>query len=227
VRSRVRNRWWRVAIGVWAGGVLLAAPVLAADPAYLAEMPTADQVVAKIQGSDPFDTAARQYVAFSRLESMMLELEGDRSVTNKTTAAENALSRTYHDGYLRVQAELLASLPEDERIARADTKYGQWRALIDTYCCKGGNASDPFNNAEFSDTLLKAFFSKSFRASYAKIHAVTVADLKQAAVPDPLPPERAPGPDTSRIPIALFLIVLNIGLFGAGARGGYGRRSGD
>ena len=126
---------------------------------------------------------------------MMLELEGDRSVTNKTTAAEKALSRTYHDGYLRVQSELLASLPEGERVARADTKYGQWRALIDTYCCKGGNASDPFYNAEFSDTLLKAFFSESFRASYAKIHAVTVADLKQGTGPAPVVTPRAPDPN--------------------------------
>ena len=197
MRSRARDRWWRVAIGAWAGALLLAAPVLAAEPAYLAEMPTVEQVVAKIQGSDPFDTAARQYVALSRLESMMLELEGDRSVTNQTTAAEKALSRAYHDGYLRVQGELLASLPEGERVARPDTKYGQWRALIDTYCCKGGNASDPYTNAEFSDMLLNTFFSANFRASYATIHAVTVANQRQAAIPDPLPPERASAPDVA------------------------------
>jgi hypothetical protein len=226
MRSRAFVAWPRLALGLWCAGILLATPVLAADPAYLADMPSTDKVLAKIQGSDPFDTSARQYAALSRLESMMLELEGDRVAAGTTTSAEKALGRSYHDGYLKLQADMLNSLPEDQRPVRADTKYGQWRALIDSYCCKGGTAKDPYVNPEFSDTMLKALFSDSFRASYAPIHAAAVANQKQATAPQPLPVEQAPGPDTSRIPIAFGLVMLNVILFGASGRG-RGRRKTD
>jgi hypothetical protein len=219
VRSRARHRWLRLTIGMWAAAVLLAAPVSAAEPAYVAEMPTTAQVIAQIHGSDPVDTAARRYVAFFRLESMVNELIGDRLVANQATTTELALRRTYHDAYLLVQSDLLASLPEAERVAAPNTKFGRFRALLDTYCCKGGTTADPYVNAEFSNTLLTTFFSASFRTSYAKIHAVTVANQTAVLAPDPLPPQRqqAPGPDTSRIPIAFGLVMLNVILFGAGS----------
>ena len=54
-----------------------ASPVLAAGPTdYLADMPTVKQVTAAFVGTDAFDTAARQYVAFERLDMMMGKLIG-------------------------------------------------------------------------------------------------------------------------------------------------------
>lgn len=205
-----------------AGSLVLASPVVAAEPDYLAEMPTSPEVIEKITGQDAFDTAARQYVAFSRLESMMLELIGDRLVAGEMTPAEKAMRDTYHDNYLRIQGELLASLPEGEREFRPDSRYGQWRALIDKYCC---------SEANLNDQLLKTFFSPTFLAAYGPIHAANEAIDPWAgfAVEGPV---REPPPDTTVQTILSVLAVIVFVIFylrGAIARnlGGYGRRRGD
>ena len=155
------------ALVLLACAMMAAAPVLADEAPFLADMPTPEVVIEKTQGADALDTAARQYVAFSMLESMMVQLIGDRLVTTGQTPAEKAKRDAYHDNYLRIQSEVLASLPEGEREVRPDSGYGKWRALVDTYCCS------PDQGIE--DQLLKALFTADFLEMYAPIRAAAGA----------------------------------------------------
>ncbi len=167
--------------------LMAAAPVLADEAPYLADMPTPEVVIEKTQGADALDTAARQYVAFSMLESMMVQLIGDRLVTTGQTPAEKARRDAYHDNYLRIQSEVLASLPVGEREFRPDSGYGKWRAMVDTYCCS------PDQGIE--DQLLEALFPADFLEMYAPIRAA-------AAARDPWFGFASPAPNTATSKIA-------------------------
>jgi hypothetical protein len=210
----VRLRRLACALALTASALVIAGPALAAAPdAYVAEMPSPDKVIAEIQGSDPFDTAARQYTVFSWLESMVLELMGDRYVAGGMTPAEKTLRDGYHDNYLRIQHELLASLPESDRVVAADTKYGQWQTLVNTY----------FVSADFYKQFLEKFFTPSFRGTYAPIHAAAIARDPWVGFSDP-PPAVAPARDWTWVWVG-FLVLG--GLAGLGGARNYGRRRGD
>lgn len=210
----MRLRRSRVAVVLVACAFLLPAPAFAAAPdAYLKEMPAIDKVTAKIQGSDAFETAARQYTAFNWLESMVLELMGDRYVKGDMTAAEKTARDGYHDNYLRIQRELLASLPEGEREFRAGSRYAQWRALIDSY----------FDTTDFREQFMDTFFTAAFRKTYDPIHAAAIAQDPWVGFGDP-PPATAPARDWS----FMWWVFLGLGML-AGIGGGvrYGRRRTD
>jgi len=209
----MRHRALKVAFGLVACLLVLAGPASAAGPDdYLAEMPPIDEVIAKVQGSDASDTAARQYTAFNRLESMMNELIGDRFATNEMTEAEQAARRAYHDNYLRIQSEVLASFPEDQREVRPDSRYGQWRALVNTY----------FASPEFNDGFLDTFFSASFRAMYEPIHTKALTTSPWVGFTDPVPTE--PARDWTWVYVGIVAVSMLVGAFGTGR---YRRRSTD
>jgi hypothetical protein len=50
--------------------------VAAAEPTYLAEIPTPEQVIAKVTGQDAFDTSARQDATFIVLIKIMAGMQG-------------------------------------------------------------------------------------------------------------------------------------------------------
>lgn len=196
--------------------------VLGAEPEYVDDMPEPARVIANISGVDEFDTAARRYVAFSRLESMMIELIGTRLVTEDATPSELALRREYHDAYLQIQHDLREGLATEEREYRPDTAYGRWWALIDSYCC---------SNDDINEEILSTLFSPAFLAMYQPIHAVN-ASIDPWAGFAPEAPAVPPEPDmTVQTILAVIAVVLFVIFYIRGAvtryRGGYGRRSSD
>ena len=155
------------------GALVSAAPALGADPpAYLASMPKASDVMATFTGADAFDTAAQQYAALQRLDSMMIALTADRTMTT----AERDLYNTYYNspGWAGLVTTVKASLPEDQRGYFAGTRFADWRALIDHY------RADPAFNAKFR-TLFPAAFVSSNKSLLDRLEA----EGKNPGVPPP------------------------------------------
>src|SRR5436190_17849403 len=75
VRRNVRlgRVWERRAPALVAAAVALAvaAPVAAAAPGYVSEMPSAAEVLAKVSHGDRVDTWARRYATFERLVGIL------------------------------------------------------------------------------------------------------------------------------------------------------------
>jgi LemA protein len=83
-------------------------------PAYLSDMPTVAQVLAKIRGSDDVDTAARQAAAFTQLDWTIRALTAGGEFGNtKFTPDEQALFNSYsnasNEATTRGHAALVAS----------------------------------------------------------------------------------------------------------------------
>ena len=198
----------RVAATLFLIGLIAATPV-SAEEAWVAEMPSIEQVVEATQGTDTFDTAARQYVAFDSLFSMMVPLIGDRFVTEDMTPAEKALRDAYNGNRDRVLQELKSSLPEDQRAYTAGTRFAEWSALRDRYW------SDP----QFNDQLIEAFFSSAFRKDNSRI----LEDAWQHAGGLGVPPEPDLLTRATRFLaeyglIALFIVGAILGGVGLRAR---------
>lgn len=145
-------RWRALFVAVIA--LAAAAPVSAEEP-WLGEMPTVAQVQQAVTGSDAFDTAARQWVAFSNLFETTEALVGGRRFDGQMTEAERQLRDTYLGNRQRVQREVQESLPEPERDFYVGTRFAAWSELRSTY-----HADKAFNNQ-----VLGALFSSDFRAA--------------------------------------------------------------
>jgi hypothetical protein len=162
-----------VLLAAWA--FIFTAPALAADPSsYLAQMPSAETVIAKTAGSDSFDTAARQFAAFDRLFSLMVVLIGDRYTAGQMTPAEKTLRDTYLGKRDLTMQGLKASLPSDQQAYEPNTRFAAWYALVDKY------RADPQFNAGFL-----ALFPASFRATYAPMLAALATEGKVPYLPPP------------------------------------------
>jgi hypothetical protein len=82
----------------------------AAEPAYLAKMPTPEQVEAKIHGSDPIDTAVRQAEALGQLCSVIRSLSQGGEFGNRITPEEIAKCSTYQHAATAI-AQRAPSMP--------------------------------------------------------------------------------------------------------------------
>ena len=180
------SRTWRLVVALMAGALILASPVLAADPDYLPDMPSAEEINAVTAGSDPFDTAARQTVAFDRMYELSVALIGDRFLAGEMTPAERTVRDTYLGNRDRVLRELQASLPADQREFKPNTRFAEWRALVDVYRA----------DTAFSEQLFEAVLPTTFRTT----HAAILADvIEEGAVPyGPPPVALAPGATSSQ-----------------------------
>ena len=74
----------------------VALPVPAHAQWWLSEMPSEQEVVAKIQGQDTLDSLARQHAAFDQLRVVMGKLLRNREFD--PTPAQERLLRTYQAG---------------------------------------------------------------------------------------------------------------------------------
>lgn len=196
---------WKGSLGLALFGFLLilATPVHAAELAYLAEMPTPEQVIAKTTGRDPFDTSARQVATFVTLIRIMGDMQGNREFHNdRKTPTELSLRAAYVQNESAIRAKLDAGLPQSERTG-VGSKHAQWYALTSKY------EADP----KFNERLLATFFSQDFRAAYAQAKAASTATVAAGAArlsgssspSQSSPPEPPAGPAVS---VAVFAFVV-------------------
>jgi hypothetical protein len=188
-------------------------PVFAAGPTdYLADMPTVKQVTAAFIGTDALDTAARQYAAFTRLDSMMGKLIGNRDVTGQVTQEERALRNAYYGGWAGLVSQVSASLPEDQRAYSTGTRFAAWRALIDHYM------ADPKFNQQFR-SLFPAQFQKTFATLLADQEAIVTSGFAPATAPPPVTTQVADAASAALAPLIRPLLLLGplVGLFLIGA----------
>ena len=189
-----------LAIAVCACVLVFAGTAGAAEP-WLAQMPAAEQVVAKTRGENASDTAARQWVAFDKLSLLTDKLLRDRMLEGTgLTPDERAIKDRYgvnRDGITKQQQTNLTA-----------AGFSEWRKLADRYWADPG----------FNDSLL-TLFSSQFRADHKQILRET---FEGAAIPGATPtttPTATPGSDDSTpseaggIPAGLtFLLALLAGI---------------
>lgn len=110
---------------------MLAVDVAAQATVYLQEMPSADRVIAAIEGDDAMDRRARQIAALSRLYDFLREMAGNRSTSG---AFPNAAEKPVVDDYLaainRLRNEGLATFGG---VTGLDSPRGRWMASIERY----------------------------------------------------------------------------------------------
>ncbi len=82
-----------VALGVL--GASTAFPENAAAQVHLRHAPPVKEVLAKVKGSDPIDTAARQFGAFRQLSWVVMEMCEGGEFANRCTPAETAIMEKY------------------------------------------------------------------------------------------------------------------------------------
>lgn len=178
-----------------AGALSSVGPVLAEEP-WVAEMPPIEDVLAATQGSDAFDTAARQWVAFSNLFTTTVALIGDRFGAGEMTTAERRLRDEYGANRDRVLRELQASLPADEREFYIGTRFTAWSNLRDDY----------FADRSFNTELLTAFFSSDFRSANATVlEDVWLTSRGSGLTPTPRPNLLAQAGWVVAIPVLLLV----------------------
>jgi hypothetical protein len=155
-----------LAIALCACALVFAGTARAAE-AWLTQMPSVEQVLAKTQGKDASDAAARQWVAFDKLSLLTDKLLSDRMLEGTgLTADEQAIRIRWVDERDRVTKQQQASL--------TTAGFSEWRKLADRY----------WDDSRFNDTLL-TLFSAEFRADHKQILAET---FEGAAIPGLKPP---------------------------------------
>jgi len=98
---------------VWAFLALLIAPCsLALEPAYLAEWPGVERVLADFQDGDHYDTMARQMAALNQLDRAIEDMADDRR-WNDLTKDEIALRGRYRQAAARIREEANGSLSNE------------------------------------------------------------------------------------------------------------------
>lgn len=113
-------------------------PPQAANPPYLAEMPSADRVRAEIRGPDPMETAARQMGACWQLQEIIKGVAGPRFLGNQLTGDEKHWIGQYAAACQQA-AEPFANYPDRPTSYRMHARYE--------------------TSSEFLDGLLGRFFS--------------------------------------------------------------------
>lgn len=155
--------------------LVFAGTVRAAEP-WLAQMPTVEQVVAKTQGKDASDTAARRWVAFDKLSLLTDKLLRDRMLEGTgLTPAEQAI-RVRYGGYRD-------SVTKQQQASSTTARFLEWRKLADRY------GADP----RFNDRLL-TLFSPRFRADHKQLLRET---FEGAAIPSVTPTESPTSEETT------------------------------
>lgn len=126
------------------------------NPLYLREMPSEERILREVKGSDPIDTAARQYGAFEQLSQIIrdLALAAHRN-DRQWTQDEQRLFVQYQNASLRAWQPVQKALAQDRPRLNKLQSY----------------AIDP----DFTAELLNQFFSPNFRALYARANAIFAA----------------------------------------------------
>jgi hypothetical protein len=121
-------------------------PAQTATPAYIAEMPSVDQVMKAMQAGDPDETAARQMAAFTQLKTMIEELAGPRYYKPGLTPEETKLSQAYYTAYYQIT---------------------QLKPQYKSFVAMKGYDIDP----KFRNELFQKCFPPTFAAEYPKLVA--------------------------------------------------------
>lgn len=125
----------------------------APNPMYLREMPTEERILREVKGSDPIDTAARQFGAFEQLSSIIRDLAlAEHRNDRQWTPDEQRLFALYQNASARAWQPVQKALAQDRpRMFKLS-----------------GYATNP----DFTAELLNQFFSPQFRALYAKANQI-------------------------------------------------------
>jgi hypothetical protein len=121
-------------------------PAQSTTPAYIAQMPSVDQVIKAMQASDPDETAARQMAAFTQLKTMIEDLAGPRYYRPGLTPEEAKLRQAYYTAYFQ--------------ISQSKPQYKSFVAM------KGYDIDPKFRNE-----LIQKCFPAAFAAEYPKLVA--------------------------------------------------------
>lgn len=165
-------RWRILLLGLLNLLCLGALPTSAAEPAYLAEMPKPEAVIAKTKGSDARDTQARRAATFGRLITIMREMEGRREFHGQTPG-EKRLMKAYGAAASRIQNDVIASLPPSERTG-SNSLRAKWFESSWHYEFDDG----------FQRQIMSTYFSPEFAKTYGYAHleAVRSAALGSADI---------------------------------------------
>jgi type IV secretion system protein VirD4 len=143
-------------------------PGLAADTAYLREMPSPDRVLRDIRGSNPRDTAARQIAAFQLLTEMEAIRIGqlDANLNLGTVAPEE---RRMFEGYAQTQRGVYEPIEAtfDRNCSGANCEQAKFMALLGSYR----------NSKPFRDQLASRYFSAAWMADLARADTAIQARL--------------------------------------------------
>jgi hypothetical protein len=133
-------------IAIFAIVLPVCVPAQNATPAYIAEMPSVDQVMKAMQAGDPDETAARQMGALMQLKTMIEDLAGPRYYKPGLTPEEAKLRQAYYTAYYQ--------------ISQSKPQYKSFVAM------KGYDISP-----KFRDELIQKCFPPAFAAEYPKLVA--------------------------------------------------------
>lgn len=147
-RSAVMTFRLKMMAGTILLGFLSPARMLAqaANPPYIAEMPSVEAVMRAMQASDPDETAARQMGAFWQLKTMIEEIAGPRYYRPGLTPDEAKLRQAYYTAYFQ--------------ISNSKQQYKSFVAM------RGYDV-----NPKFRSELIQKLFPPAFAAEYPKLMA--------------------------------------------------------
>ena len=120
----------------------------AADPPYVAGMPTVERVMAEIRGRDARDTALRQVAALGQLRGMIEEASDGRVYSNELTTGEQRLMAAYGTARSQLRTPIENSLSGNDR-SRWFTDLGELE-----------------RSDEYRDELLERLFSTEWANWY-------------------------------------------------------------
>ncbi len=162
--------WRTVIFGLFSLLMFCTAPqAFAAEPDYLKEMPAAGDVIARTKGDDALDTQARRAATFARLITIMKEMQGRREFHGQTPG-ELRLMNEYGSQISRIQAEVIASLPPNERVG-TDSKRAKWFSKSWHY---------EFDE-HFKKEVMSTYFSPEFAKAYGYAHLDAVGRQARGA----------------------------------------------
>lgn len=152
----------------------MAVPASAADPSYLSEWPTVEQVLADHQGANPQDTMARQMAALNILRTSIEEMAGPRR-WHGLTPDEESLRGQYYTGAEKIRDVVNATLSNELGPGFhgpfAKPPLREWYALQWDY------ESDP----AFRATTLQRYLSPTLLATLgAQAHATPDTESTRA-----------------------------------------------
>jgi len=88
------------------------------NPPYLKEFPTVDQIMTKLKGTSPQDTAYRQLTALHEFGQMIAALAGQRMAQNQMTADEVRILTNYFNAYTNLAKS--TTNPQDSYAGKSD-----------------------------------------------------------------------------------------------------------
>jgi hypothetical protein len=165
---------------------LVLAPAFA-QPAYLAEMPSAERVRREIQGASPLDTLAQQAAAIDGLRQILqvrTERVGALADPASLTAEERALVESYN-----AASRTIFSTPniEQSELTELSLRYATDR--------------------NFENALIEHFFSPSWVTDYQAAQARFNTKYAQQNAANQAQSATASGPSSSGLPAWLAFVV--------------------